>query len=76
MSTLSPGRCFAFGCDTRTPPTLLMCREHWQLLPAGQRQEVQAAYTPGQAKNLKLVTPEYRMAAQRARAIVRDLEAA
>ena len=36
------------NCRAEVPPKLLMCLEHWQLLPKPIRYAVWAAYRPGQ----------------------------
>jgi len=37
-------RCAAHGCDAKVNPRLLMCRDHWQLVPTPIKREVNAAY--------------------------------
>ena len=36
--------CLAVGCQVPVPMKLLMCMEHWRLVPAAERRRVWAAY--------------------------------
>ena len=36
--------CLAVGCQMAVPAPLLMCLEHWRLVPAAERRRVWAAY--------------------------------
>jgi hypothetical protein len=47
-----------------------MCRRHWFMLTKAERDEVWAAYTPGQESHWERVTPEYLDVTMR---IIRDL---
>lgn len=40
--------CHAEGCSKAIPPALLMCREHWRMVPYQLRGAVLRAYRPGQ----------------------------
>lgn len=40
--------CHAAGCTTPVPPTLLMCRPHWYMVPAPLRRQVWREYRQGQ----------------------------
>lgn len=43
--------CHAEGCDTGVPPRLLMCHQHWYMVPKALRDAVWAAYRPGQERD-------------------------
>ena len=51
--------CHARGCEQPVPRRMFMCRPHWFALPKPMRDAVNAAYTPGQERDLSRVTPEY-----------------
>jgi hypothetical protein len=51
------------GCDRQVPPAMWGCRNHWFKLPLDLRQDLWAAYTPGQEKGEADVTPAYFAAA-------------
>lgn len=40
--------CHARGCEAHVRPELLMCRNHWGIVPRRIQQAVWAAYRPGQ----------------------------
>lgn len=40
--------CHAQGCKTAVPPKLLMCRDHWYMIPMDMRDRVWVLYRPGQ----------------------------
>ena len=42
--------CHAKRCRTIIPRHLLMCREHWHMVPGPIRQRVLESYQPGQAQ--------------------------
>lgn len=44
--------CHAAGCDVRVPPRMFMCRRHWFTLPMSMRNEIWAAYVPGQEERM------------------------
>lgn len=41
-------RCHAHGCTTSVPPEMLMCLQHWRLVPAPIRARLWKHYRPGQ----------------------------
>lgn len=43
-----PHRCHAIDCTEPVPPKMLMCREHWRMVPAALKRRVWATYVPGQ----------------------------
>ena len=45
-------RCHATACSTPVPREMLMCRRHWFMVPRGVRDDVWAAYRPGQCDDL------------------------
>jgi len=40
--------CHAVGCPVEVPPSLLMCRKHWYMVPADLRCAVWREYRRGQ----------------------------
>lgn len=54
--------CHALHCTVPIPPRLLMCRTHWNMVPAGMRQAVWRAYRAGQEET-KDPLPAYLAAA-------------
>ena len=42
--------CHAMGCEVAVPPRMFMCKRHWFMLPRSRRDEVWAAYVPGQER--------------------------
>lgn len=40
--------CHAIGCETPTPPRLLMCPAHWRQVPAELQAAVRRAFNPRQ----------------------------
>lgn len=40
--------CHANGCSTEIPPRMLMCRNHWAMVPPAIRRLVWQHYVPGQ----------------------------
>lgn len=50
--------CHAVGCRLRVHPKLLMCRNHWFMVPKMIRDRVWATYVPGQEQS-KTPTNEY-----------------
>lgn len=40
--------CHAAGCKVTVPPKMFMCKRHWYMLPKTLRDDVWAAYRPGQ----------------------------
>lgn len=69
----SPHVCHAEGCAVRVPPRLLMCRDHWRMVPAPLQRRVWATYRPGQEVD-KRPSPEYLAAARAAIDAVAELE--
>lgn len=43
--------CHARDCTTPVPPKMFMCKKHWYMVPVELRQQVWAAYRPGQENN-------------------------
>ena len=66
--------CHAEGCEVTVPPRMLMCRNHWRLVPKRLQTAVWDAYVPGQERR-KDPTPEYLDAAMAAVRAVADREA-
>ena len=64
--------CHAEGCDVPVPRKMFMCRTHWFKVPKIDRDLIWTLYTPGQERNMDLVTPEYLEEAMR---IIRELAA-
>jgi hypothetical protein len=44
--------CHAVACEQYIPPTMLMCRQHWFMVPLSLRNKVWAAYRDGQCDTL------------------------
>lgn len=40
--------CHAQNCERAVPPKLLMCGNHWRMVPHGLQRAVWATYRPGQ----------------------------
>jgi hypothetical protein len=40
--------CHAKKCKAVVPPSMLMCRGHWRMVPKGLQQKVWDEYVPGQ----------------------------
>lgn len=53
-----PHFCHATDCNVRVPPSMFMCKTHWYELPKTMRDELLAAYVPGQ-ETRKDPSPEY-----------------
>lgn len=64
-----PARCHAVACFTPVPQALLMCREHWSMLPDAIKAWVCATYRPGQELTQD-PSREYCLAAARAICVV------
>lgn len=47
-----PHHCHWPGCKQQVPPAMWGCKKHWFRLPKPLRDEVWAAYRPGQEANL------------------------
>lgn len=58
-------RCHAEACPVAVPPSMLMCRRHWRMVPKALQAEVWAHYVPGQEIR-KDPTDTYLAAAQAA----------
>lgn len=56
---MSAHTCHADGCPVVVPRKMFMCRRHWYMLPKVMRNEVLAAYTPGQESDWGKVTERY-----------------
>jgi hypothetical protein len=52
MTRESEHTCHAQGCDTHVPPRMFMCRPHWFALPKAMRDDLWAAYVPGQERRM------------------------
>ena len=63
--TLGAHTCHAKGCEKTVPPTMLMCKIHWMMVPARLKAEVWRYYVPGQEES-KDPTDRYLVAAQAA----------
>lgn len=61
--------CHAIGCRAYCPPTCLMCKAHWSMVPKPIQTEVWKAYRPGQCKD-KNVSRIWLVAAAKAMAAV------
>lgn len=44
--------CHAVACETYVPPTMLMCRKHWFMVPPKLRNRVWTMYQDGQCDTL------------------------
>lgn len=55
---MSTHLCHAYGCVNGVPPALLMCRQHWRMVPSKLQRLIWATYRPGQEKDKK-PSPEY-----------------
>ena len=60
-----PHHCHAEGCELIVPPKLLMCANHWFMVPKPLRDAVWRTYRPGQERD-KRPSPEYLAAAKAA----------
>jgi hypothetical protein len=61
--------CHADGCRRIVAPRLLMCNEHWRMVPRGIQRRIWATYVPGQEIS-KQPTADYLAAALAAVAAV------
>lgn len=66
--------CHAKGCKTKVPPEMLMCKDHWGMVPRSIQKRVWAHYRPGQCEDMK-VTKDWLKAAQEAIQAVVEAEA-
>lgn len=57
--------CHAKGCSVPVPPHLLMCAEHWRLVPPSLQRRVFSTYRKGQERD-KSPSPQYLQAAREA----------
>lgn len=71
---MSAHTCHANGCETAVPRKMFMCRRHWYMLPKAMRDAVWAEYTPGQERNMELVTDDYLRVTREAINFVRAAE--
>lgn len=55
------------GCKKRVEPRMWGCRTHWFALPANLRNDILAAYQPGQEDDLTLVSKDWVTADRQAR---------
>lgn len=44
--------CHAIGCSRNVPPEMLMCRQHWFMVPKSLRDRVWTTYKTGQCDSL------------------------
>ena len=44
--------CHARGCKTKVPPEMLMCKDHWKMVPKSIQRRVWATYRPGQCDDM------------------------
>ena len=42
--------CHVYKCEVRVPPSMLMCRRHWEMVPRGLRDAVYASFNPQQCR--------------------------
>jgi hypothetical protein len=45
--------CHAVGCEMPVPPEMLMCHQHWYMVPKRHRNAVWAAYREGQCDDMR-----------------------
>lgn len=57
--------CHAVACERPCPPALLMCAQHWRLVPLELQREVWRTYRPGQERD-KSPSRAYLVALKRA----------
>lgn len=62
---MSAHRCHAVGCTLEVPPSLMMCKRHWFMVPKPLRKAVWHHYRSGQEVR-KDPSPEYLEAAKAA----------
>lgn len=58
--------CHARKCAATCPPTHLMCRRHWAMVPEAIKSAVWRAYAPGQCNLTPIPTEEWHVAADAA----------
>ena len=59
-------KCHAIGCDTSCRPEYLMCKHHWNMLPAPRKRSVLREYRHGQCQNDPTPSPQWHDAADAA----------
>lgn len=67
---MQPNFCKAKCCNQPIMPELLLCANHWDMLPEYYKKKISEHYTPGQHLNKKLITKQYYRYAIKARNIV------
>lgn len=65
--------CHARGCGREVPPKLLMCPQHWRMVPFRLQKAVYATYRPGQEVT-KMPSAAYLLAAREAIEAVAQIE--
>jgi hypothetical protein len=65
MARRTPHFCHAEGCETKVPPSMLMCLKHWRMVPKPLQNAVWEHYVPGQEIRMN-PSGEYVVAAQAA----------
>lgn len=65
--------CHAVACERPVPPAILMCAEHWRMVPGELQREVWRTYRPGQERD-KHPSAAYVQAQKRAIEAVAALE--
>lgn len=65
--------CHATACLVPVPPTMLMCRKHWFMVPTGLQRRVWATYRKGQCDDMN-PSNDYCEAARAAVVVVANLE--
>lgn len=66
--------CHAKNCKRQVPPALLMCPQHWTMVPKEMQAEIWSHYVPGQEKGITRPTRAYLEAMKRVIAHVEQLE--
>lgn len=61
-----PHFCHAMGCSVRVKRTMLMCHEHWAMVPADAKVRVTGNYQAGQCDGRVRVTRAWMRAAREA----------
>lgn len=65
--------CHAVGCTVAVPPSKLMCKRHWSMVPPALQYDVYEYYVPGQCNSRP--SKEWLQAARAAINFVREREA-
>ena len=67
-------RCYWPECPRQVPAKLLMCSQHWKMLPQAIRHQIWETYRRGQ-ENDRRFSPEYIAAVRGAQQWAREFEA-